>query len=133
MTENIKSNRVSDTYTEKIMQTNFDAAYHILGMDFERCNDRKLQLAGVDVISENNNKEYYIDEKCATDCWDKNLKTFAFELSSELCNNKTKERTGKRVEGWFVNPNNKTDIYALSYVRADTKENLDKNKISYFI
>lgn len=132
MTEKIKSNRVSDTHTEKIMQTNFDAAYHILGMDYERCDNRELQLAGIDVIAKNNDKEYYVDEKCATDFWDRDLKTFVFELSFKICNSKTGEGRSKRVAGWFVSPDNKTDIYALGYVRADTKENLNKNRISRF-
>lgn len=129
---NLKSKRISDIKTEKTMQTNFNVAYSLLGMSYKRCLDKEMQLAGIDVISENNNKTYYIDEKCASDFWSKDLKTFAFELSSEICDKITRKSLGKRVDGWLINKNNKTDMYALGYVRADTKENLENNKISYF-
>ena len=101
-------------------------------MKYSRCYDRERQLLGIDIVARNNNKDYFIDEKCATDCWYRDLSTFAFELSYELCDKKTQTRTGNRVPGWFVNPNVKTDIYALGYVRANTKEDFLENKIFRF-
>lgn len=130
MTE-IKSNRTYDSSLEKIMQVNFDKVYNICGIQYNRCNDRKNQILGSDLIAQNLSKKYNIDEKCATDCSNRDLKTFALELSAEICDKNTRISTGKRVDGWFIK-NNQTDIYAFAYVRANSREDLCNNNITRF-
>ena len=39
-------------------------------------------------------KSYNIDEKCATDCSGRNLRTFALELSAEICDKKREQFDG---------------------------------------
>lgn len=86
---------------------------------------------GSDLIAQNLFKKYNIDEKCATDCSNRDLKTFALELSAEICDKNARISTGKRVDGWFIKKN-QTDIYAFAYVRAKSKEDLRNNNIIRF-
>lgn len=131
MTE-IKSNRKYDSNLEKIMQCNFDKVYNICGITYNRCTDRENQLLGSDLIAQKSSKTYNIDEKCATDCSGRDLKTFALELSAEMCDKKSRTSTGKRVDGWLLKEDNKTDVYAFAYVRAKSKEDLRNNNIARF-
>ena len=131
MTE-IKSNRGYDSKLEKIMQSNFDKVYNICGITYSRCTDRKNQLLGSDLVAQKADKSYNIDEKCATDCFGRDLKTFALELSAEICDKKSKTSTGKRVDGWFLKEDSKTDVYAFAYVRANSREDIWNNNIKRF-
>lgn len=128
----VKSKRGYDSRLEKVMQSNFDKVYNICGITYSRCADRKNQLLGSDLVAQKAAKSYNIDEKCATDCSGRNLRTFALELSAEICNKKTRISTGKRVEGWFLKEDSKTDVYAFAYVRANSKEDLCNNNITRF-
>lgn len=128
----IKSNRNYDLNLEKIMQANFDKIYNICGIKCIRCTDKRNQLLGVDLVAQKSSKYYNIDEKCATDCFGKDLKTFALELSAEICDKKSKTSTGKRVDGWFLKKDSKTDVYAFAYVRANSRKDICNNNIKRF-
>lgn len=72
-----------------------------------RNKDRRLQLKGVDLIWEG----AYIDEKFATNYINRNLRTFAFELSS--LNNKNEC-------GWFLEGDYMlTTSYLLGFLEGD--------------
>ncbi len=68
----------------------------------ERCFDKEMQFAGVDVIARHQGieKEMMIDEKAATSWAHKfDIKTFAFELQWVM---------GEKImQGWFLNKENK--------------------------
>jgi hypothetical protein len=68
----------------------------------ERVKDRKRQLSGIDVICSHPdvNGQLLIDEKAATSWANREISTFAFELSFLL---------GKdEIEGWFLQKDRKT-------------------------
>ena len=64
--------------------------------EIERIDDREMQLSGVDVSCRHpqTNEAIKIDEKAATSWANREISTFAFELSFLLGN--------KEVEGWFL-------------------------------
>ena len=64
--------------------------------EIERIDDREMQLSGVDVSCRHpeTNEVIKIDEKAATSWANREISTFAFELSFLLGN--------KEVEGWFL-------------------------------
>lgn len=129
---NILSKRTEDTAIENIMQENFNKIYNICGMKYIRCSDRETQIKGSDLITFKNGQLYHIDEKCAIDYFNRDLQTFAFELSFIPCEKNSGKPTNERTKGWFLKDDSETDIYALGYVRADSLKKLKMNNISSF-
>ena len=79
-------------------------------IDPDKREDTDRQLQGIDVIMKSaNGQTMYIDEKSATSAWNRDLRTFSIEISSN--NNQT-------GGGWLYNPNSKTTHYAFIYPRA---------------
>lgn len=126
------SNRVYDSNLEKALQQNFDKAYKLCGMSFYRTEDKVTQINAGDVIAVNNDKPYYIEEKCATANYLRDLQTFSLELSFVPCDKRTHRPIDKRNSGWLIKDNTLTDIYSFGYVRAKSKENLQNNNIDRF-
>ena len=64
--------------------------------EIERVDDREMQLSGVDVLCRHpeTNEPIKIDEKAATSWANREISTFAFELSFLLGD--------KELEGWFL-------------------------------
>tara|TARA_B110000444_G_C18656867_1_gene508807 strand:+ start:28 stop:660 length:633 start_codon:yes stop_codon:yes gene_type:complete len=69
--------------------------YPIYFNNSTRITDRKMQLAGVDIISKlkGGNEELLIDEKAATSWANREISTFALELNFLL--------GGEEIGGWF--------------------------------
>ena len=63
--------------------------------NYERIDDKEQQLKGVDVIFVLNDKQYVCDEKAAIRYVNKNLQTFAFELSFL-------GKGDKLIDGWLI-------------------------------
>ena len=131
MSEKISS-RTYDSSLEKSLQSNFNKAYHLCGMSFYRTKDKATQINAGDVVAVNNNKPYFIEEKCAAANYQKDLKTFSLELSFIPCDKKTNKPLEYRTSGWLIKDNIQTDIYSFGYVRAKSKENLQNNNLDRF-
>lgn len=113
------SDRKKDNIEEKILSLKLDKLYDRMGWNYERTKrNSKLQLNGVDVIFEKENKKIFVDEKAATKYLNKNLKTFSFELVSENNPNRI---------GWLLNKDNITTHYAIIYPKSkiNNLEHLD--------
>ena len=93
--ENIVSGFLDKYFYRKIADKN--------GIEITRWTDREHQLSGIDVTVGNLN----FDEKCKCyGCMNSILQYPSFEVSLDL-------RFGKRLDGWFVNQNMKTDYYSF--------------------
>lgn len=126
------SNRKNDTILEKALQPFFDGVYDFLKIKYKRNYNADEDIAGCDLRffgKDKDNTAFIIDEKCATDFYYKDLHTFCMELSAV---SQDKNKQYKRYKGWFVDPNKNTEYYALSYVRADSKEDIKRKNIHSF-
>lgn len=125
----VESNRKEDHILEKPMKRFFDIIYSFLGITYQRNNNISEDMAGCDTKFFKSGKSFVIDEKCATDYYYKDLKTFAMELSAV---SQKEDNNYARYKGWFVDPNKNTEYYALSYVRATSKKDIKKGVIHSF-
>lgn len=112
------SNRKSDESVDKRVQFLLDSIYEKEGFRCKRPNDEKIDKRGVDIMlhSPNTDSILWVDEKCATHYWDRNLDTFSCELTC----NRTKDHLG-----WFAQERNgysATTHYMFVWVRALEKE-----------
>lgn len=113
----IKSNRKQDFNTSLEIEKLMDEFYKGR-IPFERVEDVDLQKSGVDVILElKSGNKIYVDEKCATDYINRELKTFSFELRA------TPGRyVANRYDGWLIAKDNITTHYMLIYVLESEKD-----------
>ena len=112
------SNRKSDESVDKRVQFLLDSIYEKEGFRCKRPNDEKIDKRGADIMlhSPNTDSILWVDEKCATHYWDRNLDTFSCELTC----NRTKDHLG-----WFAQERNgysATTHYMFVWVRALEKE-----------
>lgn len=84
---------------------------------FKRHKDKVTQTQGVDVSFIFDDKEYFCDEKTAIQYVNKDLKTFALEISFL---NRKKELT----IGWFINDTLKTNSYMLVWIDKAIKDEI---------
>lgn len=82
---------------------------------FIRNYDAKLQKKGVDLITFPTGVPRNVDEKYAINYWNKNLKTYSFEIYST---------NNVKNNGWFTSDNNITQDYMLVWLKA-TDESLE--------
>lgn len=75
--------------------------------NFERVNDKKRQLEGLDVIFSKDGKTYNADEKASVRY--RNLKTYALELSFI-------DKKNELQDGWFLKKGLKTDTYVFVWI-----------------
>lgn len=128
--------RIRDCEKMKKVEKYMDEIYKKNGISFNRIVDDTLQKRGIDLIASYNDKNYplLIDEKCAVHYYNKNLKTFCFEVAAKNNYNNL---------GWLISPFSLTTHYCLIWIRA-TKEDLsdiyelewmiiDKHKIRDYI
>lgn len=111
-----------------------DKIYEKNNIEYNRITGKQEQIRGVDVVLNFGGDKYLVDEKSATRYLDKELKTFAFEIS-------TKNNVGN--DGWLTSKISKTTHYMIIYPRSRTNsiENLSsiesylisKEKIKTFI
>jgi len=84
--------------------------------DFIRYKDKTEQLKGKDVkLSWGNLKGILIDEKAISHYINKNIPTFAFEISGMF--------SGKRSEGWLFDEKKETEYYLCIWIWADRSWN----------
>lgn len=127
----ILSKRKEDSEIEKVMQGFFSKAYEKMGFDgICRTSMKNEQLKGVDVYLSKEDKTFIVDEKCATNYFYKELKTFAFELKFRDCYKGVPRN--QFFTGWFADPDKITDYYALGYVRANSKDDLKAGRVTSF-
>lgn len=82
---------------------------------FIRNYDAKLQKKGVDLITFPTGVPRNVDEKYAINYWNKNLKTYSFEIYST---------NNVKNSGWFTSDNNITQDYMLVWLKS-TDESLE--------
>ena len=82
---------------------------------FERVNDKYQQVKGIDVIFTLNDKIYVCDEKAAIRYVNKNLKTFAMELSII-------DRGGNIHEGWLIDENKVNNSFLFIWIDKGKKD-----------
>lgn len=86
---------------------------------FTRISSKEAQLQGQDVILTSSTiglNEGIVDEKCSAHYVNKNIPTFAFELSFLLKDN-------TEVEGWLTDLNKSTEYYLLLWPFAQIIDN----------
>lgn len=107
----MQNSRKSDKATERKMQNILDSIYRLRNISFSRVDDIQLQKRGVDLYMNINNQLVAVDEKTATSCFNRVLKTFAFEV---FC------KANPNNEGWFKFDDDfsLTQYYALIYPKA---------------
>ena len=105
----LKSTFTSDLKKEQQLTALLNTYYHkhLNHYSFERIQDKKRQLEGIDLIltHKETGLSYLVDEKAQLDYINEDLPTFAFELSYK------KARIIKK--GWFFDKTKKTEFYSL--------------------
>jgi hypothetical protein len=76
---------------------------------FERIDDKKRQIQGIDVIFSLNGVKYVCDEKAAIRYVNKNLKTFSLELSF-------KDKSGNLHDGWLIDESKINDSFLFIWI-----------------
>lgn len=107
------SYRQRDSSVEKEIGKFLDRYFYPkISKEFRRFENKEDQLAGIDVQFTLPEKESIIvDEKAATHYINKDIPTFAFELSFKLSN-------GKDIQGWLLDTSKKTEYYLLMWIKA---------------
>ena len=88
--------------------------------NFERVNDRDRQVAGIDTIFDFNDNHYVCDEKAAIRYINKNLKTFAFELSFL-------NRSGCLTDGWLLSDKKVNNSFLLVWIDKAKKDIIESS------
>ena len=101
--------RKTDEYRTRTIEKFMDKVYRKNGLLMQRVTDRKQQRQGVDIIHRIDGEKHYIDEKYAIHYYDKDLRTFSFELYS---------KNNYNQQGWFTSPSIITTDYCLLWFRA---------------
>ena len=84
-------------------------------LDWERVIDREVQLAGTDVVLTSHKGRFACDEKSTLHYLNRNIPTFAFELSFM-------RNDGGEACGWLLNDELATTHYVLSWPCAATDD-----------
>ena len=107
------SYRQRDSTVEKEIGKFLDIYFYPkISKDFKRFENKENQLAGIDIqftLSETGT--IIVDEKAATHYINKDIPTFAFELSFKLS-------SGQAVQGWLLDESKKTEYYLLLWIKA---------------
>lgn len=105
---------------KKFMDENF---YKSETKNFRRKEDNLSQKLGIDIIFDwEDGTNLLVDEKAQTHYINKNLPTFAFEISYIM--------NGEKKEGWLIDENKCTEYYMLEWIFADEDENITKEDIT---
>ena len=102
--------RERDNQRTAIIEKFTDNIYKQNGFDYQRVTDRRMQTKGVDIVHKVNGITRYVDEKFAIQYYNKDLFTFAFELSS---------KNNKDDSGWFLSDHMITTHYAVLWFKAN--------------
>jgi hypothetical protein len=108
------SRRKSDELKTRKIERFVDKIYRQNNLIMSRTNDKHLQRKGVDLIHVVDGQKRYVDEKFALNYYDRDLRTYSFELVSH--NNMDNA-------GWLLSSHMITTHYCILWFRSD--ENLD--------
>lgn len=114
-TKPISYRKLDHIIDEEVMAYLDSHLYNQEGIVFERVDDIETQRNGCDVVFSCEAvgiKDAIIDEKTATHYCNRDLNTFAFELSQVT-------KKGYIVDGWFLSNSCTTEYYMLVYLKAD--------------
>lgn len=116
----MKSFRVIDSANEQMVSRFLDEHFYVSSLfeKAERVFDKREQLKGKDIVVSSSRlglKDAIIDEKDTAHYVNKNIPTFAFELSFLLYD-------GTEVEGWLTDREKETEYYLLIWPFADLVE-----------
>lgn len=108
-----KSDMAAEAIVGEFLDTYLYSKYNKIS-EYKRVDTLIEQYQGIDIyvsVPQKNMDMSKFDEKAAVHYVNKNLPTFAFELSAKRSDN-------RRVPGWFVNETNETEYYALCWLKA---------------
>lgn len=109
--------RKSDEKIESINNQYLDSKFYKSEVDSNiRITDKKLQVKGVDTIFNLNGKQYICDEKVAAHYINKNLQTFAFELSFI-------NRSNDVQDGWIIDKSKLNNSFLLCWLDKASSDN----------
>lgn len=93
------SNRRQDVVVSQRVEYIMDSMYSMLGWESWRPHNKEWDIHGIDVILSlpGMSQKLWVDEKAATKYWNRDLNTYACELSC---------KTNKNGYGWFAKENN---------------------------
>ncbi|KAF2514869.1 hypothetical protein [Flavobacterium foetidum] len=114
----MKSRFNNDLSKEIMLGKYLDVIYHNLfeGFDVKRISDHEQQHKGIDLIITKNKEEFFIDEKAQLDYLEKDLPTFAFEISYL--------KDGTQRNGWLFDDNKATHKYfCITAIGCNEKSN----------
>lgn len=98
-----KLRRSKNEMEEHIVANFLDTYYYPLwATSTERCTDKDLQIAGLDITAKSDGYSFTIDEKAATTWIGRNLQTFAQEISSV-------NKAGYTYDGWLLDFDSASD------------------------
>ena len=104
--------RAQDIQSEKAISQFLDRHFYPKHFSsFKRYEDKETQLLGIDVIANSAEGPIKIDEKAASHYVNKDIQTFAFELSYIGKNNQLRK-------GWFYDKEKHTEYYLLCWLWA---------------
>lgn len=120
----MKTLRKNDHRTEQEVAKFLDKYFYPkIFQKFERIFDKKNQLLGKDIILEDSKLgKIIVDEKAIGHYINKNIPTFAFEISFFREN-------GELAQGWLFDDNKKTEFYFLIWIQAKRDENISCDDI----
>ena len=109
----MSGNRTRDMQVDKEVVSFLDTeVYPKIGAEIKRHTDFETQMKGIDIsFSYKNLNNVAVDEKTLTHYINKDLPTFAFELSFI--------NKGNVVEGWFTDAAKVTEYYMIIWLRAE--------------
>ena len=97
--------------------------YPGIGAKTVRHHDVETQMQGIDIsLTYKDLHDASVDEKAISHYINKNIPTFAFELSFL--------NKGQVIEGWFSDENKKTEYYLLIWIWANKDWNITKDDIT---
>ena len=98
--------------------------YPRIGAEIKRYTDLETQMKGVDIsFSYKSLNKVSVDEKTLTHYINKNLPTFAFELSFI--------NKGNTVEGWFTDTRKVTEYYMIIWLWAEKEWDIKCSDINH--
>ncbi|MES2749165.1 MAG: hypothetical protein V4606_02110 [Patescibacteria group bacterium] len=121
----MNGNRTRDMEVDNEVVTYLDNnVYPKIGAKIKRYFDRETQMKGIDIhFTYKDLKNVTVDEKTLTHYINKDLPTFAFELSFI--------NKGDVIEGWFTDTDKVTEYYMIVWLRAKKEWDIKHSDITH--
>lgn len=111
--------RKNDEAMTEVISTLLDNVFYTKHTEnFERVNDKKRQVSGIDVIFTYDGFEYVCDEKAAIHYINKVLPTFSLELSFI-------DRKDNLHDGWLIDEGKVNNSFLFVWIDKAKKDNVD--------